>query len=114
LAEIGDCRERYPSPEALAADGGMSAVAVESGKQRHAAFRYACAKRPRDALATLADASRHRKPWARRLYRDARARGHDHPRATRTVGRAWTRVLWRTWQDQEPHDPSRHRSLNRQ
>ena len=114
LAEIGDCRARYPTAEALAADGGMSAVAVESGKQTHAAFRYACDKRLRDALATLSDSTRHHNPWARRLYTDARARGHDHQRANRTVGRAWTRVLWRMWQDAEPYDPARHRALARQ
>lgn len=114
LAEIGDCRARYPTAEALAADGGMSAVAVESGKQTHAAFRYACDKRLRDALATLSDSTRHHNPWARRLYTDARARGHDHQRAIRTVGRARTRVLWRIWQDAEPYNPARHRALARQ
>src|SRR5437763_9562127 len=32
LAEIGDCRERYPDRDALAANAGQAAVAVESGK----------------------------------------------------------------------------------
>lgn len=97
LAEIGDSRLRYPNAEALAADGGMSAVAVESGKRKHAAFRWACDKRLRGALATLANTSRHHNPWAQDLYAGARARGHDHQRAIRTVGRAWSRVLWRMW-----------------
>jgi transposase len=114
LAEIGDRRPRYLTSEALAADGGMSAVAVESGKRKQAAFRWACDKRLRDALATLSDSSRHHNPWAHRLYTDARARGHDHQRAIRTVGRAWTRVLWRMWQDGNPYDPARHRALQRQ
>jgi transposase len=114
LAEIGDCRLRYPTAEALAADGGMSAVAVESGKRKAAAFRWACDKRLRDALATLANTSRHHNPWAHRLYADALARGHDHQRAIRTVGRAWTRVLWRMWQDATAYDPARHRALTRQ
>jgi transposase len=114
LAEIGDCRLRYTTSEALAADGGMSAVGVESGKRKTAAFRWACDKRLRDALATLSDSTRHHNPWAHRLYTDARARGHDHQRAIRTVGRAWTRVLWRMWQDQTPYDPARHRALQRQ
>lgn len=114
LAEIGDQRGRYPHHEALAADGGMSAVAVESGKRKVATFRHACDHRLRDALCTLADATRHHNPWARRLYRDARARGHDHQRAIRTLGRAWCRVLWRSWQDRAPYDPDRHRALQRQ
>jgi transposase len=114
LAEIGDRRERYPTPEALAADAGMSAIAIESGKQRRAAFRYACDKRLRDALATLADSSRHHNPWARRLYTDTVARGHNHQRAIRTLGRAWCRVLWRIWHDRTPYDPTQHKALMRQ
>jgi hypothetical protein len=39
LAEIGDCRERYPTYRALATDGGQAPVAVESGKSRRAQFR---------------------------------------------------------------------------
>jgi transposase len=114
LAEIGDCRASYPSAEALAADAGMSAVAVESGKRKHAAFRYGCDKRLRDSFATLADSTRHWHPWARRHYLDACARGHDHPRAARTVGRAWCRVVWRMWQDHTTYDPARHNALQRQ
>jgi hypothetical protein len=39
LAEIGDCRERYPSYRALAADAGQAPVAVESGKSKQATPR---------------------------------------------------------------------------
>jgi transposase len=114
LAEIGDQRARYPTHEALAADAGMSAVAVESGKRKVATFRHACDHRLRNALCTLADATRHHNPWAKRLYRDARARGHNHQRAIRTLGRAWCRVLWRSWQDRIPYNPERHRALQTQ
>ena len=38
LAEIGDYRARYRTAEALAADAGMSPVAVESGKRKVATF----------------------------------------------------------------------------
>jgi transposase len=113
LAEIGDRRERYPSSEALAADAGMSPVAVESGKRRVATFRRACDKRLRDAVATLADTTRHRHPWAREVYRKARERGCDHPHAIRILGRAWVRVIWRMWQDGLPYDPDRHGNLRR-
>jgi transposase len=108
VAEIGDCRERYPTEAALAADAGMSPVALESGKLRVATFRRACDKRLRSAVATLADTTRHWHPWAREVYRRARARGQDHPHAIRTLGRAWIRVLWRCWQNREPYDPARH------
>jgi transposase len=111
LAEIGDCRARYPTGDALAADAGQAAVAIESGKRKHAAFRYACDHRLRDAIGVLADSTRHWHPWAADRYAAARARGHDHPRAIRTLGRAWCRVLWRCWQDHATYDPARHRGL---
>jgi transposase len=111
LAEIGDCRARYPTRDTLAADAGQAAVAKESGKRKAACFRWACNKRLRQAIVTLADSSRHHNPWAQDLYAQARARGHDHPRAIRTLGRAWCRILWRLWQDRTPYDPARHRAL---
>lgn len=113
LAEIGDDRARYPTSEHLAADAGMSPVAVQSGRKKVACFRRGCDHRLRDATSTLADATRHWHPWAHDHYAAARSRGHDHPRATRTLGRAWTRVLWRCWQDRVAYDPDRHTGLQR-
>jgi transposase len=113
LGELGDNRARYPRADALAADGGQSPVAVESGKRRSAVFRYACDKRLRAHLGVLADSSRHWHPWAHDVYARARARGADHPHAIRILGRAWTRVLWRCWQDGVPYDPTKHGNLNR-
>ena len=113
LAEIGDRRERYPTRDALAADAGMAPVAVESGKRKVACFRYACDKRLRDAVACLANTSRHHHPWAHDIYQRARARGHDHPHAIRILGRAWLRVIWRIWQDGNTYDPSLHGNLKR-
>jgi transposase len=108
LAEIGDRRERYPDAGALAADAGMCPVAIESGRLRAAGFRWACDKRLRQAVGTLADTSRHHNPWAADIYRRARARGKDHPHAIRILGRAWLLVIWRMWQDGVPYDPARH------
>ncbi|MCA1700843.1 MAG: IS110 family transposase [Actinobacteria bacterium] len=114
IAELGDCRARYPSAEAMSADAGMSPVAIESGKRKVAAFRRGCDHRLRAAVACLADSTRHHHPWAREIYRRARARGCDHPHAIRVLGRAWMRVVWRMWQDRRPYDPARHGSLSRQ
>jgi transposase len=111
LAEIGDSRARYPTAEHLAADAGMSPVTVESGKRKVACFRRGCDHRLRNATNTLADATRHWHPWAGDRYAAALARGHDHPRAIRTLGRAWCRVLWRCWQDGVPYNPARHHGL---
>jgi len=111
LGEIGDCRGRYPTADALAGDAGQAAVAIESGKRKVACFRWACNKRLRDAFCTLADSTRHWHPWAADHYARALARGHDHQRAIRTLGRAWCRVVWRCWQDRTPYDPARHHGL---
>jgi transposase len=113
IAELGDARGRYPTEAAMAADAGMSPVALESGKLRVATFRRACDKRLRVAVATLADSTRHWHPWAKDVYRKARARGQDHPHAIRTLGRAWIRVLWRCWRDRVPYDPARHGNFRR-
>ena len=105
LAEIGDCRARYPTGDTLAGDAGQAPVAVESGKRKVACFRWACNKRLRDAFCTLADSTRQWHPWAQAHYARAIADGHDHPRATRTLGRAWCRVVWRCWQEPRPLRP---------
>jgi transposase len=111
LAEIGDCRARYPTRDTLAGDAGQAAVARESGKRKAACFRWGCNKRLRKAFCTLADSTRHWHPWAQALYAAAIARGHEHPRAIRTLGRAWCRVVWQCWQKRTPYDPARHRAL---
>ena len=61
LAEMGDCRGRYPTRDTLAGDAGQAAVAIESGKRKAACFRWGCNKRLRQAFHTLADSSRHHK-----------------------------------------------------
>jgi transposase len=113
LVEIGDSRPRYPHRDAIAADGGQAPVAKESGKRKHAQFRWACNKRLRNALSTLAQSSRLWNPWAADRYAAARQRGHNHRRALRTLGRAWSRIIWRCWQTRTPYDPLRHTGLQR-
>jgi transposase len=88
LAEIGDCRDRYPAKATLAADSGQSPVAIESGKFKRARLRWACDHRLRAAIATMADTSRHHNPWAADIYTRARQRGCTHQHAIRILGRA--------------------------
>jgi transposase len=83
LAEWGDCRQAYDSPDAIAALAGTTPVTKESGKHRAVHFRWACNKRFRVAITTFADNSRHASGWAAHIYAQARARGHDHPHAIR-------------------------------
>jgi transposase len=113
LSEIGDCRDRYPTVAALAADGGQAPVAVESGRSKRARFRWACDHRLRAAIATLADTSRHHNPWAADIYTRARARGASHQHAIRILGRAWCGVIWRLWHDRDVYDPDRHTARQR-
>ncbi len=113
LSEIGDCRDRYPTVAALAADAGQAPVAVDSGKRQHARFRWACDHRLRAAIGTLADTSRHHNPWAADIYQRARARGASHQHATRILGRAWCGVIWHLWHDHDVYDPARHTTRQR-
>ncbi|HET6392160.1 MAG TPA: IS110 family transposase [Blastococcus sp.] len=113
LAEIGDARGRYPSPDALAAAAGVCPVTFESGKHRAVGFRYIADLKLRRALTDFADDSRHANPWAADIYTRARARGMRHPHAVRVLARAWAGIIWRCWQDTIPYDPARHGALNR-
>ena len=113
LAELGDVRERFPSDDVLAMEGGVVPVTRRSGKMKSVSFRWACNKRLRRALTSWADNTRHASPWARGIYQRAVDRGADHPHAIRILARAWLRVLWRCWQDHALYDPARHLSAIR-
>jgi transposase len=108
LAEWGDSRKAYDSPDSVAALAGVTPVTKASGKHHAVHFRWACNKRFRVALTTFADNSRHASPWAAQVYADATARGHDHAHAVRILARAWTRIIYRCWLDGVPYDPARH------
>jgi transposase len=113
LVEVGDCRERFPTPESLACLAGATPSTRQSGQHRAVTFRFSCDKKLRDALIDFADDSRQSNPWAADLYRRARARGTTHPHAVRIIARAWVDVIWRCWQDGVPYDPARHHALQR-
>jgi transposase len=108
LAEWGDSRAAYDSPDAIAALAGVTPVTKASGKHHAVHFRWACNKRFRAAITTFADNSRHASPWAEHIYRQARARGHDHPHAVRVLARAWTRIIYRCWLDRAAYHPDQH------
>lgn len=108
LAEWGNCREAYETPDTVAALAGMSPVTRASGKHRVVAFRWACNKWLRSSIATFADNSRHGSEWAADVYGRAIARECSHPHAVRILSRAWIRVIWRCWVDETPYDVNRH------
>ncbi len=111
LAEVGDCRARFPSAEALASLAGVVPSTRASGKHHTVAFRWTCDKKLRHALVDFAQDTRRASPWADALYRKHRALGKSHPHTARIVTRAWTTVLWRCWQDHTAYDPARHGAL---
>ncbi|MEE6297376.1 IS110 family transposase, partial [Georgenia wangjunii] len=112
LVEIGDARGRYPTPESLINAAGAAPSTRQSGKVKIVSFRWAVDKELRGAVVDFAGDSHHANPWAADVYQRARARGHDHPHATRVLARAWLNVIWRCWQDGVPYNPDRHRALN--
>ena len=111
LAEIGDCRSRFPDPESLAGLAGVAPVTRQSGTRTAHHFRWAVNRQLRDAICDFAADSRHASPWAAAIYDDARARGKDHPLAVRITARAWTYVIWRCWHDGTAYDPAKHNAL---
>ena len=111
LAEVGDCRARFPTPESLACLAGVAPSTRQSGKVIHVGFRWAADKQLRDAVCDFAGDSRRANPWAADLYNRARARGHDHPHTVRILARAWLYVIWHCWQDGVGYDPTQHRAL---
>lgn len=110
LAELGDVRDRFQTEHQLAAEAGVCPVTHQSGKSRGVVFRWACNHRLRQAITCLADNSRHASPWAADIYHRAKARGCDHPHATRILARAWIRILWRAWTTRCKYDPATHRA----
>jgi len=113
LAEVGDCRARFPDPASLMSLAGVAPSTRQSGKIKAVSFRWSAGKQLRDAVCDFAAGSRHASPWAAQLCNDAIARGKDHPHATRILARAWLYVIWHCWQDHVAYDPAQHRALQR-
>lgn len=109
LGEIGDCRERFPTDDALAGLAGACPSTRQSGKHERAVFRWSCNKVLRAAVMDFANGSRMADPWAADIYKRAIERGCRHPHAIRILARAWLRIIWRCWQDSVAFDPALHR-----
>ncbi len=108
LAEIGDCRARFPDPESLACLAGVAPSTRSSGRHRAVTFRFSSDKKLRDAICDFAGDSWRGNAWAETRYRQLRADGKSHPHAERILARSWTHIIWRCWQDNTPYDPARH------
>jgi transposase len=108
LAEIGDCRARFPDPESLCCLAGVAPSTRTSGRHRAVTFRWSADKKLRDALCDFAGDSWRGNEWAAHRYRQLRADGKTHPHAERILARSWAHIIWRCWQDHTPYDPTRH------
>jgi transposase len=111
LAEIGDCRGRFPTAASLAGLAGVTPSTRQSGQVRVVTFRWAVNKQLRAAVCDFAADSRRANPWAADLYAKARARGHRHPHAVRILARAWLDIIWKCWTTDTAYDPARHQAL---
>lgn len=111
LAEIGDCRARFPEPAALAAAAGVAPSTRQSGNYLNVTYRRGCNKHLRSALIDWAQDTPRANAWAHDTYYRARARGCRHPHAARILAQAWTRILWRCWHDNQPYNPELHGRL---
>jgi transposase len=113
LAEMGDCRDRFPTPDTFICLAGAAPSTRASGRHRTVTFRYSADNKLRDALCDFAGDSWRGNPWAQARYRQLRADGKTHPHATRILARTWGTIIWRCWQDHLAYDPTKHRGLQR-
>jgi transposase len=110
LAEIGDCRQRFPTDDALAA---LAGACPQRGNPASAARRYFAGRATRNSALpswTSPTAAAWPTPWAAAIYAAATGRGTRHPHAIRILARAWLRIIWRCWQDGTAFDPALHRA----
>jgi transposase len=108
ISEMGEDRDRYPTPAALLAEAGLAPVTRASGRTRQVRFRYAANRRMRHAIDWWVFVATREDDWSQAVYEAGRARGHGKYRALRGLGARWTRILWRCWTDHTTYDPTRH------
>lgn len=111
LAEIGDCRARFPDANSLACLAGVTPSTRASGRHRSVTFRWAANTSLRNVLCSFAGDSRKGNEWAAHRYNQLRAEEKRHPHAERITARTWTQIIWRCWQDHQPYHPSRRGAL---
>jgi transposase len=93
LGEIGDRRERFPTPAALQCYAGTAPTTKASGRSRVVVARGACNRFLRQALFRWAFCSLPRSAWARAFYEERRAAGKGHFKALRALANRWLEIL---------------------
>ncbi len=108
LAELGDDRGRFDSPEALQCHAGTAPVSFQSGRMKKVCFRRACQKVLRHTVHLWANLSREKCPWAETYYQQKRGEGQSHACALRCLGQRWLKILWKMWQTHTKYDAELH------
>ena len=107
-AELGDAQSRWTSFRHLQAEAGAVPVTKSSGKSRVVQFRFACNKHLRHAMDWFSFNSLSRCEWAKKYYRDQRAKGHNKHQALRALGAKWLKIICVMWRDHKPYDENYH------
>jgi len=108
LAELGDDRQRFDSPQALQCYAGTAPVSYQSGRTQKAYLRLACQKVLRHTVHLWANLSREKCPWAQTYYQKKREEGHGHANALRCLGQRWLKILWKMWQTKKSYNAETH------
>jgi transposase len=109
LGEIGNCRERFPTPSALQCYAGTAPVTKASGRLRVVSARWACNRFLRQALQRWAFCSLTHSAWARAFYDRQRARGKTHHAALRALANRWLEILHHLLLTGQRYDEAVHR-----
>jgi transposase len=108
LGEIGDRRERFPTPAALQSYAGTAPVTKASGRGRVVVARTACNRFLRQALLRWAFCSLTRSAWARACYDQHRQAGKTHYAALRCLANRWLRILHHLLATDQRYDEEIH------
>ena len=108
LAECGDNRQEFDSPQALQCYAGTAPVSFQSGKVHRVRLRRACNHWLRAAVHLWADQSRRGCAWAQAYYQQKKKEGLAHAAALRCLGNRWLKILWRIWQDGTSYSEALH------
>lgn len=107
-AELGDAQNRWNSFRHLQAEAGVVPVTKSSGKSRVVQFRFACNHHLRQALYWFSFNSLNRCEWAKKYFRDQRAKGHNKHQALRALSAKWLKIIFVMWKDHKPYDENYH------
>jgi transposase len=110
LGEVGDRRERFPTPSALQCYAGTAPVTRASGKARVVSSRLACNRPLRQACLQWAFCSLRRSAWARAFYDQQRRAGKTHFKALRALANRWLEVLHHLVRTGQRYDEAVHQA----